>query len=416
MVVVFIRLIIDSMKLAISSLITNKLRTFLSLLGITIGIFCIISVMTVIDSLERAIRDNVSALGSNTVYVQKWPWTFSSEYPWWRYVNRPIVNLREYEQIKNRSQYADAASFVATATTTIESDNTSLSNVGVLMATHEYDQIRQFNIDKGRYFTIIESQTGQNVAIIGANIAQKLFGNQNPLNEEIKINGRRVVVAGVFKREGEDMFSESMDEFVLIPVQFGRTIFNLNSESLNPFIIVSSKENISTDQLIDELTIIMRTVRRLNPLEENNFALNQASMITQGLDNIFSIMDLAGIIIGGFAILVGGFGIANIMFVSVKERTKIIGIQKAIGAKSYLILLQFLTEAVTLCLFGGIFGLVIIWLGTVIISAITPLTFVLSVNNILTGLLISVIIGIISGFAPARQAARLDPVVAINQV
>lgn len=416
MFLVFLRLIFDSIKMAFSSLINNKLRTFLSLLGITIGIFCIISVMTVIDSLERAIRDNVSTLGNNTVYVQKWPWTFSSEYPWWKYINRPIPNLKEYEALKSRSEFAGAVAFVASTMTSAEYNSNSADNVALMMASHEYDEIRSFNIEKGRYFTQSESNLGQSVIIIGAGIAERLFGSQNPVGKEIKAGGNRLTVVGVLKREGEDMFNNSMDEAMLIPINYARTKYDLSNESLNPFITVSAKEGVSTEQLIDELTILMRTLRRLKPMEEEDFALNQASMISKGLDSIFSIIDLAGIIIGGFAILVGGFGIANIMFVSVKERTKQIGIQKAIGAKSYLILLQFLTEAVALCLLGGIVGLVIIWLGTKLASGVLPLDFALSINNVISGVIISLSIGIVSGFAPARQAAKLQPVVAMSQV
>ncbi len=402
--------------MAFSSLINNKLRTFLSLLGITIGIFCIISVMTVIDSLERAIRDNVSSLGNNTVYVQKWPWTFSNNYPWWKYINRPIPTIAEYEALKNRSRYAEAVSFVASTTSQADYKSNSVQNAILLMASHEYDEIRRFNIEKGRYFTQTESSLGQSVVIIGAVLAERLFGNEDPLGKVIRAGGNRLTVIGVFKREGEDMFNNSMDESMLIPINYARTKYDIRNESLNPFIMVSAREGISTDQLIDELNILMRTLRRLKPMEEDNFALNQASMISKGLDSIFSIIDLAGIIIGGFAILVGGFGIANIMFVSVKERTKQIGIQKAIGAKSYLILLQFLTEAVALCLFGGIAGLIIIWAGTKLASGLLALEFVLSFNNVVSGVLISVIIGVVSGFAPARQASKLQPVVAMNQV
>jgi putative ABC transport system permease protein len=372
--------------------------------------------MTTIDSLERTIRDNVSSLGNNTVYIQKWPWTFGSDYPWWKYVNRPLPKLHEYEQIKKKSVNAQNVAFVASTSKTVEFESNSVNNVGIMMVTHEYDQIRAFEIDKGRYFSQMESNNGKNVAIIGSLIAEQLFVNANPLDKSIKINGKRLNVIGIFKKEGEDMFNNSMDELVVIPVNFGKTMFDIESDALDPFITVSAKENVSTAQLIDELSILMRTIRRLSPLEEDDFALNQASMISKGLDSIFSIIDLAGIIIGGFAILVGGFGIANIMFVSVKERTKLIGIQKAIGAKSYLIMIQFLTEATVLCLVGGILGLFLVWLLTLVASGLTPLTFQLSLQNIVSGTLISVVIGIVSGFAPARQAAKLDPVIAMNHV
>ena len=413
---IFLRLIGDSIKFAFSSLINNKLRTFLSLLGVTIGIFSIISVMTTIDSLERTIRDNVSSLGNNTIYIQKWPWSFGSDYPWWKYVQRPLPKIDEAELVKIRSVFADNVAFVASTAKTVKYDKLAVENTGIMFASHDYGNIRDFNIDKGRYFSEQESYTGKNVAIIGDFVAQELYQGAEPLGKTIEISGSKLNVIGVFKKEGEDMFSNSMDMMVLAPINFGKTIFDVESDALNPFITVSAKENVPVNQLIDELSIIMRTIRRLKPMEEDDFAINQASMITKGLDSIFGIIDIAGWIIGGFAILVGGFGIANIMFVSVKERTRQIGIQKAIGAKSYLILTQFLTEAVVLSLVGGIIGLVLVWLLTLLVSGITPLTFALSLQNIASGTIISVVIGIVSGFAPARKAASLDPVTAINYV
>ena len=372
--------------------------------------------MTTIDSLERSIRENVSSLGNNTIYIQKWPWTFSSDYPWWKYIQRPLPTMEEAEQIKERSLYSANVAFVSSTQTTVEFEDRSVENTGIMFVSHEYDQIREFEIEKGRYFSQLESNTGKNVAVIGSVVAEQLYSNLNPIDKTIKLSGRKLTVIGVFKQEGEDMFDNSIDEQVMIPVNYGRTMYDVESEALNPFINVEAKENVSINQLVDELTMIMRTIRRLKPVEENDFALNQASMITKGLDSIFEIIDIAGIIIGGFAILVGGFGIANIMFVSVKERTRQIGIQKAIGAKSYLILTQFLTEATVLSLVGGIIGLVMVWLMTIVASSFTPLAFSLSFQNVASGTLISVVIGVVSGFAPARQAAQLDPVVAMNHV
>jgi putative ABC transport system permease protein len=398
-------------------LINNKLRTFLSLLGITIGIFCIISVMAVIDSLEGTIRDNVSSLGNNTIYVQKWPWEFGPEYPWWKYLKRPQPSLDDYKFIKENSKLAEAVCFMASTSRVAEYGSTSIEGIGVMLVSHEYDKIREMNFSKGRYFSVLESLAGKNVCVVGAEVAKNLFGPEEPIANTIKIGGNKVIVIGVLQREGEDMFGMNSDNNIIIPVNYGRTIFDIKSENMGPMIMVSGGEDVSIEMLQDELYILMRTVRRLSPMEEEDFALNRASMISQGLDKIFNIIDLAGIIIGGFAILVGGFGIANIMFVSVRERTRMIGIQKAIGAKKHLILIQFLTEAVVLCLIGGVIGLLLVWLGTLLVAgAVEQIKFVLSAKNIVTGLLISAGIGIISGFAPARSAANLDPVNAMNKV
>ncbi len=406
----------ESFVFAYKSLIVNRLRAFLSLLGITIGIFAIISVFTVIDTLERSIRGSIESLGDNVVYIQKWPWEFGEQYPWWKYLNRPVTKLKELEQIKKKCTKAEALTFTITAKRTVQYGNNSAEDITIWAASHDFDKIRNFEIENGRYFSVFESHSGNAKVIIGKDLADGLFGKLNPVGKEIKINGTRLTVIGVFKKEGQNLFNNSLDNAALIPVNFARNIVDLRKESLNPMIMVKAKNNVANQELIDELRGIMRGIRKLKPIEDDNFALNRASLITQGFEQVFSSVDWAGIIIGGFAILVGGFGIANIMYVSVKERTKIIGIQKALGAKSYFIQLQFLYESVLLSLLGGIIGLFLIFVGTKLANMLIDMDmeFLMSVGNVTTGLLISIIIGIISGWGPARSAAKLNPVDAIN--
>ncbi|MFO7789165.1 MAG: ABC transporter permease [Bacteroidota bacterium] len=411
-----LRLLKESVNFALQSLRVNKLRTILSLSGITIGIFAMISVFTVVDSLEREIRDSVSELGDDVIYVQKWPWEFSESYPWWKYLKRPVPTMDEYLAIKDRARHIKSCSFMASTNQTISKGDISTGNTGVLIATHDYKENRAFDIERGRYFTEAEAFQGQNLAVIGSTVASDIFPYSSPVGQEIKISGNRVTVIGVFAKEGESMVSDSHDNLVLLMANYGKRLYDINSESLNPMIMVTAGQDADIEQINDELEIILRSERRLKPMEEPDFALNRASMISQGIDKIFATIDIAAIIIGGFAILVGGFGIANIMFVSVKERTRIIGIQKAIGAKSGFILTQFLFEAIVLCLMGGAIGLILIWVGTLIGSQVTDFDLVLGVNNIITGFLISGGIGIISGFLPARQAANLDPVIAMGKV
>ncbi len=411
---IFLRLIKESISFAMESLRVNKLRTFLSLLGITIGIFAMIAVFAVIDSLEKQIRDSVSSLGDDVIYVQKWPWEFSENYPWWKYLNRPLPSVKEYEAIRDNAKYVESCTFMGSAMRNVSVESANM-DAGILIATHDYQENRSFEILKGRYFTENESLLGTNVAIIGYDVAQNLFMSTNPVGKNIRVDGHKLVVIGVFDKEGANMMSSSHDFLVMLPLNYGKRIFRMNGYELDPLILCRAKEGVPIEQMRDELEIIMRSERRLSPLEEPTFALNQASMITQGVDKIFATIDIAGIIIGGFAILVGGFGIANIMFVSVKERTRMIGIQKAIGAKSGFILTQFLFEAVFLSLLGGVLGLFLIWIGTIIGSNMANFEFVLSGKNIITGLIISGVIGVVSGFWPARQAAKLDPVVAMSQ-
>jgi putative ABC transport system permease protein len=234
----------------------------------------------------------------------------------------------------------------------------------------------------------------------------------NPIGESIKVFGNKVNVIGVLASQGEGTFGNSTDEEVFIPANFARNYINIRN--IGTSILVKGNPEISTQQLKDELTGIMRSLRKLKPGEEDDFALNEVSAINDNLQAFFSGLGLIGWIIGGFSLLVGGFGIANIMFVSVRERTNIIGIQKAIGAKRYFILMEFLFEAVFLSLIGGIVGLILIYLGTVLFQDAMPFALILTQNNIFAGLIISSIIGLFSGIIPAWQASRLDPVEAIR--
>jgi putative ABC transport system permease protein len=412
------RLIIESFRFAYNSLVVNQLRTFLSLLGITIGIFCIISVFTIIDSLERTIRDSMSKLGSNVIYIQKWPWTpppGESEYPWWKYMNRPIPKLTETQEILRRSGLSQYAVYNYGFSRTIQSGSNKAENVSIIGSSNGLIETWSLKIANGRPLTEEEFNSGSNFAMLGAGIADQLFPNSSPVGKSIKIQGFTLFIVGVFEKMGEDMFGTSMDKRVLIPVKFASRMVDPRIE-MGQSIIVKGKTDIPASRLTEELEGIMRSVRRIKPSAENDFALNEVSLISGQLDSVFKVFNVAGWIIGGFAILVGGFGIANIMFVSVKERTKIIGLQKALGAKSRFILLEFLFEASVLSLIGGAIGLLIIYILTFIVSKTFDFNLILTVGNIVTGLMISVVIGLIAGLVPARTAAHLDPVTAMNAV
>ena len=412
------RLIVESFIFAYNSLVNNKLRTFLSLLGITIGIFCIISVFTVIDSLERTIRESMSKLGSNVIYVQKWPWApppGETEYPWWKYLNRPDPKLSETQEILRRSGLSQSAVFMYGFNRTIKNGNNTAENLEILGSSNGLIETWSLKILSGRPLTEAEFNSGSNFVMLGSDIAQQLFPGISPLGKFIKIQGFTLYIVGVFEKMGDDPFGTSMDKRILIPIKFAARMVDLRQET-GQTIIVKGKADVPGTRLLEELEGIMRSIRRIKPSAENNFALNEVSLISGQIDSIFKVIDVAGWIIGGFAILVGGFGIANIMFVSVKERTKIIGLQKALGAKSKFILLEFLFEASVLALIGGVIGLLIIFSLTFIVSKTFDFKLVLTVGNILTGLIISIVIGLIAGVVPARTAAHLDPVMAMNAV
>lgn len=399
--------------MAWNAMVGNKLRTILSLLGITIGIMAIILVFTFVDSMENNIRTNIQSLGDNTVYIQKWPWATGNNYEWWKYWQRPDADLKDFKQVQQRSLTAEAVVFMASRTKTVEFGSNSAENVSVVAVTHDYDRIKSFDIVNGRYFTMDESGIGSNVCILGMAVAQGLFQENDPVGQSVQVMGRKLTVIGVFGVEGESVFGNSVDNQLLMPISFARQVMKLNGNS-NPLIMVKGKSGVEMEEMMDELRGIMRSIRRLKPKADDNFALNEISLLSNSLEQLFTIMNIAGTIIGGFSILVGGFGIANIMFVSVKERTHLIGIEKSLGAKNWFILMEFLSEAVFLCLMGGLAGLFIVYLLTFLASWALDVNIFLTWTNIAKGIMISVSIGIISGIFPAYMASKLSPVEAIR--
>ncbi len=408
-------LIKESIVFAWQALVVNKLRTFLSLLGITIGIFSIITVFTIVDSLERNIRGSVQSLGENVVFVMKWPWTFGPDYPWWKYMNRPVPAYSELAELQRKIKSADAIGFRIGARKTLKRNNNTIENAIVSGWSFEFGKVKSFDIEDGRYFREDEVDGGYNVVLLGYTLAQGLFpNNENALGKTVKVAGRNCKVIGLLKKEGESMLGNSMDNQAVVPYNFARLLMDVKSENSDPFIAAKAKPGITNIQLKDELTGAMRAIRGLKPLADDDFSLNETNLLSKGFDGLFDMVSIAGAIIGGFSILVGGFGIANIMFVSVRERTNIIGIQKSLGAKNYFILSQFLFEAVFLSLIGGIIGLIIIYFLTLISHSFIDMEITLTRSNIILGLSISVLIGIISGFIPAYGASQLDPVEAIR--
>lgn len=413
--VMVLTLLKESIIFAWQALVSNKLRTFLSLLGITIGIFAIITVFTIVDSLERNIRGSVQSLGDNVVYIMKWPWDFGSEYPWWKYMNRPVPQYKEMAEVKRKTKSAEVVAFRIGARKILKHKSNTVENAIVSGWSYDYGQIKTFDIVEGRYFREDECEGGYNVAILGNAIAEGLFPhNEYPIGKTIKVAGRSCKVIGVFNKEGESMLGNSMDNQVIVPYNFARLFMDVKSENGDPLIAVKAKPNVTNAQLKEELMGVMRGVRGLKPMADDDFALNETNLISKGFDQMFDFIAIAGAIIGGFSILVGGFGIANIMFVSVRERTNIIGIQKSLGAKNYFILAQFLFEAVFLSLLGGIIGLILIFILTYFADGVIDMEITLTRSNIILGLTISVLIGIISGFIPAYGASQLDPVEAIR--
>jgi putative ABC transport system permease protein len=364
--------------------------------------------------MESSIRDNINSLGNDVLFVQKWPWAMGSDYPWWKYMNRPEASMTDLKEIQRRSQTSQASTYMAGAGGTIKYRDKSIKDANVFMVSDDYDKVMPVDIAEGRFISPVEFNSGKPVVVIGSLIVANLLGttDEAAIGKKIKIFGLNVEVIGVMKKEGDNMFGNSSDDQLIVPVNFARNHIELRNRG--GAIIVKVKPGVPLDELKDELSGIMRSVRKLQPKEEDNFAINQTDIISKGFDQLFGVIAIVGWIIGGFSLLVGGFGIANIMFVSVKERTRIIGIQKSLGAKNFFIMLQFMFEAVFLSLFGGILGLIIVFILSFTVSQVFDFDLVLTQNNIWLGISVSAVIGFISGLIPAWNASRLDPVEAMR--
>jgi len=412
---IYLKLFRESILFAFDALRQNKLRTLLSLLGVTIGIFTIITVKSAVDTLRNNLQQSVNKLGSNSIYIQKWPWIFGGDFPWWKYMQRPDPTLREFDELRKRATTADGISYeINIDSRTIKYKSNTVAGAQISAVTQDHDKVWNFELSQGRYYTNIESETGAPVVLIGYDIANDLFPDGTAVGKQIKVMGRYVTIIGVFSKEGTDILGNSDDKVVLLPISYARNLIDVQSANYQPTIVVRGKKGLSDDEVESEFHMLMRSIRRLKPNEEDTFAVNKTTILTDQLSSLFAIIDVAGIIIGGFSVLVGGFGIANIMFVSVRERTNIIGIQKSLGAKNYFILLQFLIESVVLCIMGGLIGLVMVFLITLVIKGAFDIQVVLNASNIITGISMSIGIGIISGVIPAYSASRMNPVEAIR--
>ena len=410
-----LNILATSFRMALDELKNNRLRSFLSLFGITIGIFCIIAVLATVSSLDRTVHEEMKAMGTNTVFIEKWPWGGGSDYPWWKYITRPSPKYQELRFIKERADYVAHAAVFFNGQANIEYGDDALTNVNWYGVTDEYNLIQSVDVGFGRYILPSEFQYGNPVTVMGYTVAEKLFDNPaTAVGKTVEIKGHQVQIVGVIRKQGTSLLGGwDFDNIIIIPYLFCTSIGNVHNGN-NMTLLARGKDGIPIDEVKGQLRGVMRAVRRLSPKQDDNFALNDVTSGTGELNSIFSGMTLGGFAITILSFIVGIFGVANIMFVTVRERTPMIGLKKAIGAKRRTILLEFLLESAFLCVLGGVMGLILVFLLTFILSSALNYTVSISPGLFIGAVLFCIFTGILAGIIPASIAAKMDPVKAIR--
>lgn len=411
----FLTIIFSSLKMAFQELRSNKLRTFLSLFGVTIGIFCIISVLATVGSLEQAIQNDIKSLGSNTVYIDKWEYSGGDDYPWWKYVNRPEPRSDEISIIRQKVPAAKHVVFQAQTVDVVEFGNSLISNVTYYGVSEEFFGIQPVEIAAGRPLQKHDFDQAASSILIGNVVATELFGKpENAVGKQVKLKNEKIgTVVGLIRKQGKSIMEMwNFDDAIIIP---DNVLTQMVPEKYaNPKIIVQGKDDLPMALLLDELTGAMRSLRKLKPAQENNFSLNDIDSFKKFVSELSQNVNIGGWAIAALSLVVGMFGVANIMFVTVRERTPQIGLKKALGAKRSTILAEFLLESAFLCILGGLIGLLLVFILTRIVTALIGFPLFISPHIVALAIGICIIVGVLAGIIPASIAARMDPVVAIR--
>lgn len=408
------KLFSESIRFALRALRVNKMRTILSMLGITIGIFAIVAVFTMVYTLKYTVNKNVSALGNEVIYVSKWQWGgHGSDYKWWEYMNRPQISVRDYDYLKKNTVHAREIVYqMDIRNVPVKYQGESADGITIRAVTQHFASLYDLKIADGRFFTESEDSHARNVCVIGDEVKNILFGNENPMDKNITIRGIKLFVVGILQKEGVDLFGSSRDAVILIPHSLARKYWDERFRRFETTIIARADNYANVDLLIDEMTGLLRAHRGLKPSQKDNFSVMKQEVLTNQLESFFKSVNIGGFVIGIFASIVGGFGIANIMYVSVAERMNEIGIQKSLGATNNFILLQFLFESVFLCVTGGLIGLLFVFIGVLIGNRFIDVA--VNPADIFWGIFISACVGVIAGLLPSLRAARMDPVAAMR--
>jgi putative ABC transport system permease protein len=394
----------ESIIIAINAITGNKMRSILAALGIVIGITAVTLMQTAIEGINRAFESSIAAIGADVLYVQKFEWFGKEDFEVYR--NRKDLTLQHYEFLNKYIQTASSVSPSAGSMRTVQYGNLNLESVFVIGTTDEYQKTMALNVDEGRFFTSKESEGGYPVCLIGTDIKNGFFSNVNPIGKIIKVGTYSFRVIGVIEKQGSMLGLFSLDNRVIIPISKFYKLFG-TKRSITINIKASDINNL--DETKEEVRSIMRKARKLPIGGRDDFGVNEQAAFKDTYNQLTALIKVIGLLITGLSLIVGSVGIANIMFVSVKERTKEIGIRKAIGARRRTILIQFLIESVVICLGGGMIGLMISFPISLIINAfVLPTSMPLWV--VVLGLFISLFFGVLSGFFPAYNAAKLDPV------
>ncbi len=401
--------------MAVEEFRSNKLRTFLSLFGVTIGIFCIISVLATIGSLEEAIQKDIKSLGSNTVYIDKWEYKGGPDFPWWKYINRPTPESSEIDLIRQKVPATKHIAFMVQVNDKVEFENSVLSNVSYYGVSSEFFDIQSVDIEMGRALQPRDFELATNAILMGNTVATELFGKpENALDKQVKLRSGKIgTVVGLVKKQGKSIMEMyQFDDGIMMPNN--SMVQMIPEKNAQPKIIVQGKEDVPMQMLLDELEGAMRSLRKLKPAQENNFSLNDIDSFSKFISDISSNVNKGGWAIAALSLVVGMFGVANIMFVTVRERTSQIGLKKALGAKRSTILTEFLLESAFLCILGGMIGLLLVFILTLVFTSLLGFTLFISADIMALAIGICILVGVIAGIIPASIAARMDPVVAIR--